>query len=86
MFSITKYKELKLEENKHNLKSLFEEARNYSIVNIHEFEDRTISATIKFITIKHIDLKASSGYNHKTIEDALLEAIEKAKLIQSQFK
>lgn len=67
------------------MSELFAEARTLGKVNIFSM-DEGYSVDIKFETIKHIELKASSGFKHATVEGALQVAIDKAKEIKAQFR
>jgi len=61
-----------------NMAELFYKAREFGKVSIYTFDDGCYSCTITFNTVKHIELKAASGSNCKTVESALQLAIKKA--------
>jgi hypothetical protein len=68
------------------MKQLFDEAREYGRVNIFTNDKGQYHAVIIFTTIAGVELRASSGHECKTPEQALLEAIGKASIIANQFK
>jgi hypothetical protein len=70
-----------------NLQELLDEAQKYGNIYLHQSkEDRTFSFDIKFTTIKHVELEASSGFRHKTIESAVCAALEKAVIIVESMR
>ena len=69
-----------------NLSELFMIAREYGLVYIHTSAYGTYSCIITFNTIKHTELKAKSGFDHKTPEDAVLAAINTANEIMESLK
>ena len=68
------------------LEQLLEEAQKYGRILLHQTSDGDFSFTIKFNTIDHVELEASSGFKHKTPRSAVLAAIEKAVLIVESMK
>lgn len=64
-----------------NLSQLYREARQYGLVYLHNHTDGTYTCIITFNTIKHTELKASSGHGIQTPEEAVALAIAKAKEI-----
>lgn len=66
------------------MKELFDEARCYGRVNLFTSDDGTYSVDIRFNTKGHVELKARSGYDHTSPEQALKAAIKEAKSIVDQ--
>ena len=60
------------------LGELFASARQYGRVNIYTATDGDYSCTIKFSTSGNIELDAKSGFDNKTVEDAVRKAIKAA--------
>lgn len=70
-----------------SLEDLFEIAQQYGNINVYQCDrDRTFCTSITFMTIDHAELKATSGFRHKTIRAALIKAIEKAEEIIGSLK
>lgn len=67
------------------MKTLWDEASIYGRVSLYVTESGHVSCTIYFNTIRHVELKAQSGYKCKTPEEALKNAIEVAKEIVSSL-
>ena len=67
------------------LDDMFAEARSLGLVRIHTHDDGDYSATIKFTTINHTSLAATSGYKNASPHEVLHKAIMKAREIRSSF-
>ena len=67
------------------LGELFQEARLYGLVDLFTHDDGSYSCVIKFHTINHTELKAKSGFNKRTPEEAVTQAIEAAKNIVGEM-
>lgn len=63
------------------MRELFDEARIYGRVVIYTMDDGKYSVDITFNTIKHTQLKATSGFGFNCVEEALKSAINSAKQI-----
>lgn len=68
------------------LEQLLDEAQKYGRIHLHQTRDGDFSARITFNTIDHVELEASSGFNHKTPRLAVLAAIEKAVVIVESMR
>lgn len=71
------------------LDDLFDIANTYGMCNIFQFDGgakRRLCATIYFQTIGGCKLEASSSHDCKSVREALMEAIGKAREIVSHFK
>jgi len=64
-----------------DLGQLFREARLYGLVSLFSSDTGNYSCTITFNSIEHTELKAKSGFNNVTPEQALCNAILSAKKI-----
>lgn len=63
------------------MRELWKEASKYGRVNLQTIDDGTITCSISFNTIEHVELVARSTWTCTTPEQALSEAINKAKQI-----
>jgi hypothetical protein len=63
------------------MKELWNEASKYGRVNLRTSDDGAIVCNISFNTIEHVELVARSTWTCTTPEQALSEAINKAKQI-----
>ena len=61
-----------------SMTELFYKARKFGRVAIHTHDDGTYSCNIVFNTINHVELKAQSGYDYATAEEAIDAAIKTA--------
>ena len=68
------------------LDELFTEARGLGLVILHTHDDATYSVTIKFPTIANVELKAQSGFGHKSPHAAFQFAIDRAHEIRKAFR
>lgn len=64
-----------------NMKQLWDEASLYGRVSLSTMNDGKLYCKIEFNTIKHIELKATSGFDEPTPEAAIAAAIQQAKVI-----
>lgn len=68
------------------LKLLLEIAMKHGHIYLHQLDDGKFHFKISFETVPGTCVEAKSGFNHTTIEDAVIAAIEKAAEIRAQFK
>lgn len=68
------------------LDELFGDAREFGRVNLFTSDDGTYSVNIIFPTPADTDVKANSGFGHKTPHLALQFAIDKAHEIRKAFR
>lgn len=69
-----------------NMEDLFNEARKHGRVHIFTGQHGGYNAWIEFETIPGTKLEAKSEFGLQTVNLALADAIEKAKLIKESFK
>lgn len=68
------------------LGELFSRAQEFGRIRLYQHKDRCFSFRIEFQSIPGTSLEAGSGYDHKTVESAIIAAIQKAQEIQRSFK
>ncbi len=67
------------------LSKLWEEARQYGLIDLFTADNGTYSCSITFNSIKHTELRSRSGHNHKTHEQAVQAAINNAQKIVGEI-
>ncbi len=86
MGEVIKYEDYIKELRAKTLEELFEEAQQYGRVNLFESANsRTFRFTIKFESVPGTSMEAASDFRQKTVADAIIQAVARAKVMVGQF-